>query len=161
MSSWKSLLLRIGDKCPEYGTSSDFKDHIETCFGVLRRELEHSPNDILSFLLQCAEQLPHKIPFYGTVVTYKMLFLLHLEVAEYIEVSVLAFIWFQALEYFIRGNILDMVVKLETREGLRARFVNMWKITLLGKRIPEKSLKIYVAGPSLFFEVQPMVDGVG
>lgn len=28
MSSWKSLLLRIGDKSPEYGTSSDFKDHI-------------------------------------------------------------------------------------------------------------------------------------
>ncbi|KAF3454275.1 hypothetical protein FNV43_RR04722 [Rhamnella rubrinervis] len=50
MSSWKSLLLRIGDKCPEYGTSSDFKDHIETCFGVLRRELEHSPNDILNVL---------------------------------------------------------------------------------------------------------------
>ncbi|KAJ9139749.1 hypothetical protein P3X46_030453 [Hevea brasiliensis] len=68
MSSWRSLLLRIGDKCPEYGTSSDFKEHIETCFGVLRRELEHSANDILPFLLQCAEQLPHKIPLYGTVV---------------------------------------------------------------------------------------------
>ncbi|KAI4350445.1 hypothetical protein L6164_004900 [Bauhinia variegata] len=68
MSSWKSLLLRIGDKCPEYGTSSDFKDHIETCFGSLRRELEHSGSDILEFLLQCAEQLPHKIPLYGTVI---------------------------------------------------------------------------------------------
>ncbi|KAJ9164313.1 hypothetical protein P3X46_023908 [Hevea brasiliensis] len=48
MSSWRSLILRIGDKCPEYGSSSDFKEHI--------------------FLLQCAEQLPHKIPLYGTVV---------------------------------------------------------------------------------------------
>lgn len=68
MSSWKSLLLRIGEKCPEYGTSSDFKDHIETCFGVIRRELELSGDDILHFLLQCAEQLPHKVPLYGTLV---------------------------------------------------------------------------------------------
>ena len=90
MSSWRDLLLRIGDKSPEYGTSSDFKDHIvrtffffffffslcvlcvwiyfvlassealtltddslwvfvqETCFGVLRRELEHSEDEILN-----------------------------------------------------------------------------------------------------------------
>ncbi|KAJ4845961.1 Nucleic acid dioxygenase ALKBH1 [Turnera subulata] len=68
MSSWRTLLLRIGDKCPEYGNSSDFKEHIETCAGVLRRELEHSENDILLYLLQCADQLPHKIPLYGTVV---------------------------------------------------------------------------------------------
>ncbi|KAI8008074.1 Nuclear cap-binding protein subunit 1 [Camellia lanceoleosa] len=31
MSSWKSLLLRIGENCPEYGGIIDFKDHIETC----------------------------------------------------------------------------------------------------------------------------------
>ncbi|XP_052177986.1 nuclear cap-binding protein subunit 1 [Diospyros lotus] len=68
MSSWKALLLRIGDKCAEYGGNTDFKDHVETCFGVVRRELEHSDNDILPFLLECAEQLPHKLPFYGTVV---------------------------------------------------------------------------------------------
>ncbi|XP_057466461.1 nuclear cap-binding protein subunit 1-like [Actinidia eriantha] len=68
MSSWKSLLLRIGEKCPEYGVNTDFKDHIETCSAVVRRELEHSGDDILSFLLSCAEQLPHKIPLYGTVV---------------------------------------------------------------------------------------------
>ncbi|GAU24681.1 hypothetical protein TSUD_322890 [Trifolium subterraneum] len=107
ISSWRTLLLRIGDKSPEYGPSSDFKDHIETCFGVLRRELEHSETEILEFridsqsvescaadsakidftsridsnlklgfvafeskqfLLTCAEQLPHKIPFYGTLV---------------------------------------------------------------------------------------------
>ncbi|KAH7844207.1 hypothetical protein Vadar_025482 [Vaccinium darrowii] len=68
MSSWRSLLLRIGEKCPEYGGITDSKDHIETCFGVVRRELEHSGMDILDFLLQCAEQLPHKIPLYGTVV---------------------------------------------------------------------------------------------
>ncbi|GKV52937.1 hypothetical protein SLEP1_g59486 [Rubroshorea leprosula] len=40
----------------------------ETCFGALRREPEHSPDDVLAFLLECAEQLPHKIPLYGTVV---------------------------------------------------------------------------------------------
>lgn len=28
MNGWRSLILRIGDKSPEYGTSSDFKDHI-------------------------------------------------------------------------------------------------------------------------------------
>jgi len=28
MSNWKTLLLRIGEKGPEYGTSSDYKDHI-------------------------------------------------------------------------------------------------------------------------------------
>lgn len=68
MNGWRSLILRIGDKSPEYGTSSDFKDHIETCFGVLRRELDHSQTEILEFLLTCAEQLPHKIPFYGTLI---------------------------------------------------------------------------------------------
>lgn len=80
MSSWRSLLLRIGDNCPDYGTSSDFKEHIETCFGVIRRELEHSSNDILSFLLQCAEQLPHKIPLYGTLVG-----LLNLENEDFVK----------------------------------------------------------------------------
>ncbi|KAL8126637.1 hypothetical protein AgCh_013768 [Apium graveolens] len=42
---------------------------METCFGLLRRELELCEDDsILKFLLECAEQLPHKIPLYGTVV---------------------------------------------------------------------------------------------
>ncbi|RXH83915.1 hypothetical protein DVH24_013160 [Malus domestica] len=67
MSSWKSLLLRIGEKSSDYGTSDDVKEHIETCYGVLRRELEHSPDDVSQFLIQCAEQLPHKSPLYGTV----------------------------------------------------------------------------------------------
>ncbi|XP_022988026.1 nuclear cap-binding protein subunit 1-like [Cucurbita maxima] len=68
MSSWKSLLLRIGDKSPEYGTSSDFKDHIETCFAAIRRELDHYGDEVLPFLLQCVEQLPHKTPLYGTLI---------------------------------------------------------------------------------------------
>ncbi|QCD96897.1 nuclear cap-binding protein subunit 1 [Vigna unguiculata] len=68
MSSWKNLLLRIGDKSPEYGVSSDHKDHIDTCFGALRRELDHSQTDVLEFLLTCAEHLPHKIPLYGTLI---------------------------------------------------------------------------------------------
>lgn len=73
------MILRIGEKCPEYSGTTDFKDHIETCSGVVRRELEHSGEDILSFLLQCAEQLPHKIPLYGTVVG-----LLNLENEEFV-----------------------------------------------------------------------------
>ncbi|KAL4325107.1 hypothetical protein GQ457_11G018930 [Hibiscus cannabinus] len=80
MSSWKSLLLRIGDKSSEYNSSSDFKDHIETCFGALRRELAHSSSEILSFFLQCAEQLPHKIPLYGTLIG-----LLNLEDEDFVK----------------------------------------------------------------------------
>ncbi|XP_073039333.1 nuclear cap-binding protein subunit 1-like isoform X2 [Primulina eburnea] len=68
MSSWRNLVLRIGENCSEYGGNTDYKDHLETCFGVVRRELLHSSDDILSFLLQCAEQLPHKIPLYATLV---------------------------------------------------------------------------------------------
>ncbi|KAK9273716.1 hypothetical protein L1049_018526 [Liquidambar formosana] len=80
MSSWRTLLLRIGDKCSEYGTATDLKEHIETCYGALRRELEHSENDVLAFLIQCAEQLPHKIPLYGTVVG-----LLNLENEDFVK----------------------------------------------------------------------------
>ncbi|GMI84148.1 ABA HYPERSENSITIVE 1, ENSALADA, CAP-BINDING PROTEIN 80 [Hibiscus trionum] len=80
MSSWKSLLLRIGDKSSEYNSSSDLKDHIETCFGALRRELAHSSSEILPFLLQCAEQLPHKIPLYGTLIG-----LLNLEDEDFVK----------------------------------------------------------------------------
>ncbi|XP_027061406.1 nuclear cap-binding protein subunit 1 isoform X1 [Coffea arabica] len=80
MSSWKSLLLRIGEKCPEYGGNADFKDHIESCFGIVRRELDPSADDILLFLLECSEQLPHKIPLYGTLVG-----LLNLENEEFVK----------------------------------------------------------------------------
>ncbi|KAM7273962.1 hypothetical protein ACFE04_028626 [Oxalis oulophora] len=83
MSSWKSLLLRIGDKCPDYGTSTDFKDHIETCYGVIRRELEHSSTDVSLLFIQCAEQLPHKIPLYGT-----LLGLLNLEKEDFVKTVV-------------------------------------------------------------------------
>ncbi|EPS74204.1 hypothetical protein M569_00545, partial [Genlisea aurea] len=68
MSSWRALLLRIAEKSPEYDGNTQYKDQIETCFGVVRRELSHSSDEILSFLLQCAEQLPHKVPLYGTLV---------------------------------------------------------------------------------------------
>ncbi|CAL5402425.1 unnamed protein product [Camellia sinensis] len=48
MSSWKSLLPQIGENCPEYAGITNFKDH--------------------TYIVQCAEQFPHKIPLYGTVV---------------------------------------------------------------------------------------------
>ncbi|CAD6203621.1 unnamed protein product [Miscanthus lutarioriparius] len=67
-TGWRTLLLRIGDRCPEYGGSADHKEHIETCYGVLSREFEHSSDAIFEFLLQCAEQLPHKIPFFGVLI---------------------------------------------------------------------------------------------
>ncbi|KAI7750295.1 hypothetical protein M8C21_005816 [Ambrosia artemisiifolia] len=80
MSSWRSLILRIGEKCSEYGGTIDFKDHIDACFGAVRRELDHSQDDILTFLLQCSEQLPHKIPLYGTLIG-----LLNLENEEFVK----------------------------------------------------------------------------
>uniref|UniRef100_A0ACD5XLI2 Uncharacterized protein n=1 Tax=Avena sativa TaxID=4498 RepID=A0ACD5XLI2_AVESA len=67
-AGWRTLLLRIGDRCPEYGGSADHKEHIDICYNVLSREYEHSKDDIFEFLLQCAEQLPHKIPFFGVLV---------------------------------------------------------------------------------------------
>ncbi|KAK1385426.1 hypothetical protein POM88_023161 [Heracleum sosnowskyi] len=64
-----STFFTACSECPDYDTNSvDFRDHIETCFGVLRRELDHREDDIFKFLLECAEQLPHKIPLYGTLV---------------------------------------------------------------------------------------------
>uniref|UniRef100_A0A0D9VTY5 Nuclear cap-binding protein subunit 1 n=1 Tax=Leersia perrieri TaxID=77586 RepID=A0A0D9VTY5_9ORYZ len=45
-AGWRTLLLRIGDRCPEYGGSTDHKEHIETCYGVLCREYEHSKDAI-------------------------------------------------------------------------------------------------------------------
>uniref|UniRef100_A0A0D3FIE9 Nuclear cap-binding protein subunit 1 n=1 Tax=Oryza barthii TaxID=65489 RepID=A0A0D3FIE9_9ORYZ len=67
-AGWRTLLLRIGDRCPEYGGSADHKEHIETCYGVLCREYEHSKDAMFEFLLQCADQLPHKIPFFGVLI---------------------------------------------------------------------------------------------
>ncbi|XP_021723617.1 nuclear cap-binding protein subunit 1-like [Chenopodium quinoa] len=69
MSSWKTLILRIGEKCPEYGGTLDFKEHIDSCYGILWRELDQQEDQqILYYLLQCAEQLPHKSPFYATLI---------------------------------------------------------------------------------------------
>lgn len=72
--------MRIGEKSPEYGGVIDHKDHIDACFGGVRRELEHSEDEILDFLLQCSEQLPHKIPLYGTVIG-----LLNLENEDFVK----------------------------------------------------------------------------
>ncbi|XP_004248287.1 nuclear cap-binding protein subunit 1 [Solanum lycopersicum] len=80
MSSWRSLLLRLGEKCPEYAGNADFKDQIDACHSLVRREIEHSGDDVFPFLLQCAEQLPHKIPLYGTLIG-----LLNLENEEFVR----------------------------------------------------------------------------
>ncbi|KAL3701469.1 hypothetical protein R1sor_019491 [Riccia sorocarpa] len=66
--SWHSLLVRIGERCAEYGGQADAEDHIETCFNSLLRDLHHHENEILALLVQCAEELPHKNPLYGTLV---------------------------------------------------------------------------------------------
>ncbi|KAG6532911.1 hypothetical protein ZIOFF_006770 [Zingiber officinale] len=111
MSSWRALLLRVGDKCPEYGGSVDYKDHIvgiserwysgsallrlDTVLGqilcrvfqkhvtvrsrenLITLKMKYSSCVVLltwiswillQLLLQCAEQLPHKIPFYSVLV---------------------------------------------------------------------------------------------
>ncbi|KAL2649459.1 hypothetical protein R1flu_017587 [Riccia fluitans] len=66
-SGWHSLLVRIGERCAEYGGHADAEDHIETCFNSLLRDLHHQDNEILALLVQCAEELPHKDPLYGTL----------------------------------------------------------------------------------------------
>eukprot|EP01018_Ginkgo_biloba_P038789 Gb_40301 [translate_table: standard] len=68
MRNWRSMVIRIGEKCPEYRDQVDTETHIETCCGILWRELEQSRDDILELLMQCAEELPHKSLFYGTLV---------------------------------------------------------------------------------------------
>lgn len=67
-ASWHSLLVRIGEQCPEYGGLADAEDHVETCFGYLARDLAHSEGEILALLMQCVEELPHKDPLYGALV---------------------------------------------------------------------------------------------
>lgn len=67
-ASWHSLLVRIGERCPEYGGLADAEDHVETCFGYLARDLSHSSGEILALLMQCIEELPHKDPLYGALV---------------------------------------------------------------------------------------------
>lgn len=72
--------MRLGEKCPEYAGNADFKDQIDACHSLVRREIEHSEDDVFPFLLQCAEQLPHKIPLYGTLIG-----LLNLENEEFVS----------------------------------------------------------------------------
>ncbi|OAY71128.1 Nuclear cap-binding protein subunit 1 [Ananas comosus] len=79
-SSWRTLLLRIGDKSAEYGGATDHKEHIEMCYAALWREFDHSKDAIFEFLLQCVEQLPHKIPLYGVLVG-----LINLESEEFVK----------------------------------------------------------------------------
>ncbi|KAL8224128.1 hypothetical protein R6Q57_019603, partial [Mikania cordata] len=52
----------------------------DACFGAVRREPNHSEDEILTFLLQSSEQLPHKIPLYGTLIG-----LLNLENEEFVK----------------------------------------------------------------------------
>ena len=68
MSSWHYMVIRIGERCPEYGLNIDPEEHIETCCGILWRELEQSGDEVLLLLMECAEELPHKSPFYATLV---------------------------------------------------------------------------------------------
>lgn len=67
-ASWRPLILRIGERCTEYGALADGEEHIETCYGFVLQDLRESESDILLWLMQCVEQLPHKIPLYGTLV---------------------------------------------------------------------------------------------
>ncbi|KAG6549752.1 hypothetical protein Mapa_008732 [Marchantia paleacea] len=79
-TSWHSLLVRIGERCAEYGGHADAEDHIETCFNSLLRDLHHHGNEILALLMQCVEELPHKDPLYGTLVG-----LINLENTEFVD----------------------------------------------------------------------------
>ncbi|KAJ7559574.1 hypothetical protein O6H91_04G091800 [Diphasiastrum complanatum] len=67
-SGWRSYLIRIGERCPEYGDSMGAEEHIETCCNVLIRDIRTSGDDILNLLMECAEELPHKDALYGALV---------------------------------------------------------------------------------------------
>lgn len=68
-ATWQSLLVRIGERCAEYGGHADAEDHIETCYTYLLREVQQQHgNEIVTLLMQCVEELPHKDPLYGTLV---------------------------------------------------------------------------------------------
>ncbi|KAL8033174.1 hypothetical protein ABFS82_13G145400 [Erythranthe guttata] len=121
MSSWRSLVLRIGEKCAEYGGNADYKDQLETCFGVVRRELLHSGEDILSFLLQCAEQLPHKIPLYGTLVG-----LLNLEDEDFVR-------------RIVENTHDNLQVALDTGDNNRVRILMRFLTVLMCSKVLQAS----------------------
>ncbi|KAF6142693.1 hypothetical protein GIB67_015179 [Kingdonia uniflora] len=100
MSNWRPLLLRLGDRCPEYGGNTNYKEHIETCFSVLWRELENSSShkEVLDYMMECAQNLPHKMPFYGTLIG-----LLNLENEGFVQ-NVLEVIQTNFQDAFHSGN---------------------------------------------------------
>ncbi|XP_010504277.1 PREDICTED: probable receptor-like protein kinase At5g47070 [Camelina sativa] len=73
----------------------------ETCFGVIRREIERSGDQVLPLLFQCAKQLPHKIPLCGTLIG-----LLNLENEDFVRRMVESVqVDFQYMkEHLIRGR---------------------------------------------------------
>lgn len=62
------MVIRIGERSLEYGNHMEPEAHIETCCGILWRELDQFGDDVLLLLMQCAEELPHRSPFYATLV---------------------------------------------------------------------------------------------
>eukprot|EP00897_Mesotaenium_endlicherianum_P002335 jgi/Mesen1/2129/ME000152S01224 len=66
--SWRALVIRLGERCAEYGSSADPTEQLELCVKVLGRNAEDTFNDALELVVQCAEELPHKAPLYATLV---------------------------------------------------------------------------------------------
>lgn len=66
--SWQALVIRIGERCAEYAESSKASEHVLDCATALERELERSRESVVGLLLQCAEELPQKGPFYAALV---------------------------------------------------------------------------------------------
>lgn len=126
MSHWKNLLLRLGEKCPEYAGNADFKDQIDACYSVTRREIEHSGDDVLPFLLQCAEQLPHKIPLYGTLIG-----LLNLENEEFVR-------------KLVESTQINLQDALETGQCNRIRILMRFLTVLMCSKVIQPSALVVV-----------------
>lgn len=62
MNSWRYMVIRIGERCPEYGNHMDPEAHIETCCGILWRELEQSGDEVLLLLINVLRSFHTRVP---------------------------------------------------------------------------------------------------
>ncbi|OIT39171.1 nuclear cap-binding protein subunit 1 [Nicotiana attenuata] len=142
MSSWKSLLLRLGEKCPEYAGNADFKDQIEACYSAVRRELEHSGDDIFPFLLQCAEQLPHKIPLYGTLVVFS--FSPPLTMSVHLQVGLLNLENEEFVAKLVENAQINLQDALETGKCNRIRILMRFLTVLMCSKVIQPSALVVI-----------------
>ncbi|GJP35531.1 hypothetical protein CLOM_g20040 [Closterium sp. NIES-68] len=68
-TSWRVLVLRLGERCMEFDGRMDPIDQMDLCLTVVSRNFDALKGELLPLLMQCAEDLPQKAPFYTTLVS--------------------------------------------------------------------------------------------